>query len=467
MNSNSANVLSVVLSAVILCACSGGGGGSSSGGASPAPTPFPLGEPTGAAVTKTIGPAGGSLDPGDGIVRLSFPAGALTQDTAISIQPITDTAPGGRRAYRLSPSGLTFAQPFQITFSFTDADLIGSSPGALGIGFQDEQGFWHALRDTVRDDAAKTVSASSTHFSDWSYFVGWRLQPSAALVPPGFRLQLKVEYCAPRTTADEPSPLMTACTTNFESAGLIKEWAVDGIEGGNPAIGTVTTELVPSATYTAPVFVIGIETHEVSVRLSPPNAPDELLVSKVTVVPGGSGAPSFSVTGTLDLRGILTDLCPQSFGYISKPRLQDVVRFLIVPNQNGIQYSIVNIANSPSTFTWTPKPTNGSTARMDSDPEALTATGGSATALRPTIHVSLDGTNRTGGCTAFHPDGQLAGQIPPGDGLTNVSFSFSTLDFVNGSQTVITDLTMPGNDIFGDPLLVGQWTWVISIVQGP
>ena len=455
--------LAMFASLLALAACGGGGGG---GGGAPA-SQSPFGTATGPAVSATIGPAGGTLSAGDGKASVSIPAGALAAATTISIQPVTNTTPGGRGlSYRFAPSGVVFSVPVQITFSFTDADLIGSSPGVLGIGFQDEQGFWHAVRDTVRDDAAKTVSASSTHFSDWSYFVGWRLQPSAAIVLPGSRLQLNVEHCAPRTTADEPSPLMTACTTNFGSAGLIKEWAVDGIEGGNSAIGTVTTELVPTATYTAPVLVIGIQTHDVTVRLSPPNSPDELLVSKITVVPGGSGAPSFSVTGTLDLRGIFTDICPQTFAYISKPRLQDGVDFLIVPNQSGLLYSIVNIANSPSTFTWIPKPLpSGGTAQMDSDPEALTATDGSVTHVASEFGVTLDGTNTTGGCTAFQSNGQPAGQIFPAEGLTNVSFSFSTLDFVNGSQTVITDLTLPGNDIFGDRLLVGQWTWVISIVQ--
>jgi len=81
-----------------------------------------------------------------------FPRVALAAGTTISIQPVTNTAPGGKGlSYRFAPSGVVFSVPVQITFSFTDADLIGSSPGALGIGFQDEQGFWHALRDTVRE----------------------------------------------------------------------------------------------------------------------------------------------------------------------------------------------------------------------------------------------------------------------------------------------------------------------------
>jgi hypothetical protein len=402
-------------------------------------------------------------------VRLTFPAGALTQDTAISIQPVTVTAPGGRVAYRLSPSGTTFAKPFEITFTFTDADLVGSSPGALGIGFQDDQGFWNALRDTVRDGAAKTITTTATHFSDWSYFVGWRIDPSEATIAAGSKIGLVVENCEPRTRADASSTAMTSCSTDYEAVDLIKEWAVDGIEGGNATIGTVTTERVPYATYTAPIFVVGAETHEVSARLSRPNAPDELLISKITVVPSGSGnAASYSVRGTLDLRGVLVDMCPQTFGFISKPHITDQLDFLIVPNQNGSGYSIVNIVNGTSAFEWVPRPaSNGSgiTARMDSDPEWFTMTNGTADLVASSVYVDLYGSRRTGGCTALDKNGGVAGQLLPAEAPHSESFSFSVRDFdINGQQTMITDRTVPGTDIFGDPLLVGQWTWVITIV---
>jgi len=451
-----------------LCACGGGGGGGSSSGTTPA-TPFPFGDPTGPAVTQTIGPAGGTLDPGDGTVRLTFPAGALTQDTAISIQPVAITAPGGRVAYRLSPSGLTFAKPFQITFSFTDADLFGSSPGALGIGFQDDQGFWYALKDTVRDEVAKTITTSSTHFSDWSYFIGWRIDPSEAIIAAGSRISLVVENCEPRTVTDAPSTAMTSCSTDYDAVDLIQEWAVDGIEGGNAAIGTVTTERVPYATYTAPIFVVGAETHEVSARLVRPNVPDELLISRITVVPGGSSAAaSYSVSGTLDLRGELIDLCSQELGYISRPHLTDQVSFLIVPDQIASGYSIVNIGNDTSTFEWVPRPAqngSGGTARMDSDPEWITVTSGFANLVAPTMFVDLSGSHRMGGCTALDSQGGVVNVLPSSEQPITEQFSFSVRDFdFNGQQTVITDLSVPGTDIFGDPLLIGQWTWVISIV---
>src|SRR5258706_4999451 len=115
--------LAMFASLLILASCGDGGGG---GGGAPA-SKSPFGTATGPAVEATIGPAGGALGSGDGKVTVSIPAGALAADTTISIQPFTNTAPGGRGlSYRFAPSGVVFSAPVQITFSFTDADLIGS-----------------------------------------------------------------------------------------------------------------------------------------------------------------------------------------------------------------------------------------------------------------------------------------------------------------------------------------------------
>ena len=99
----------------------------------PTPQPTPKGTPTGAATSQTIGPAGGIVSTPDGKISLTFPANALPSDTDIVIQPITDEAPGGLgNSYRLEPEGATFAQPVEVAFSYTDADLLGSSTDALG-----------------------------------------------------------------------------------------------------------------------------------------------------------------------------------------------------------------------------------------------------------------------------------------------------------------------------------------------
>ncbi|HMG69188.1 MAG TPA: hypothetical protein VK588_15930, partial [Chitinophagaceae bacterium] len=59
------------------------------------PTRTEVGTPMGNSVAKTIGKAGGSIASADGNAELIFPAGALEDNTSISIQSVTQTAPNG------------------------------------------------------------------------------------------------------------------------------------------------------------------------------------------------------------------------------------------------------------------------------------------------------------------------------------------------------------------------------------
>ena len=72
------------------------------------PEPTMVGIPIGIPVTKTIGPAGGAISIA-GEVELIIPVGALSSDTEISIQPLTNNAPNGNgNAYRFGPEGTKF-----------------------------------------------------------------------------------------------------------------------------------------------------------------------------------------------------------------------------------------------------------------------------------------------------------------------------------------------------------------------
>src|SRR5260221_13625194 len=84
--------LAMFASLLALAACGGGGGG---GGGAPA-SQSPFGTATGPAGEATIGPAGGALGSGGGKATGSIPPGGLAADTTISIQPVTNTAPGGK-----------------------------------------------------------------------------------------------------------------------------------------------------------------------------------------------------------------------------------------------------------------------------------------------------------------------------------------------------------------------------------
>ena len=61
-----------------------------------------IGTPTGTAVSKSIGPSGGSLLSADGRIELIIPSGALSANTNIVIQPVTNNCPGVGESLRPS-----------------------------------------------------------------------------------------------------------------------------------------------------------------------------------------------------------------------------------------------------------------------------------------------------------------------------------------------------------------------------
>lgn len=96
-----------------------------------------------------------------GRYRLEFPAGALAQDTAITIQqadPLTMTV-------HLLPHGLQFLRP--VTFTSQVGDLLSPSSHRVGISWRnDDDGTW----DVVGVDGAESGfgRASLRHFSDYN-----------------------------------------------------------------------------------------------------------------------------------------------------------------------------------------------------------------------------------------------------------------------------------------------------------
>src|SRR5204863_9094362 len=54
------------------------------------PEPSPVGVPAGDVVSASLGAAGGTASSADGRISVTIPAGALSADTPIGIQPITN-----------------------------------------------------------------------------------------------------------------------------------------------------------------------------------------------------------------------------------------------------------------------------------------------------------------------------------------------------------------------------------------
>jgi hypothetical protein len=168
-------------------------------GAGDPPTGDPLvtsiGTPVGESVSATIGENGGALVSADEKISLTIPAGALSVATEISIQPVTGEAPLGLgQGYRLLPHGLTFAKPVTLKFSY-DSQLLRNTPEEfLWIVAQTANGSWNALLKSAVDPATKSVSCSTTHFSDWALarFVDLTITPVSPVVKKGESVKLEL-----------------------------------------------------------------------------------------------------------------------------------------------------------------------------------------------------------------------------------------------------------------------------------
>lgn len=216
-----------------------------------------VGTPSGEERSATIGAEGGTLASADGVLTIVVPPGALASSVALSVVAISNEAPGGLGAgYRISPEGLTLTEPAELTFTWTDAELIGSHPDALGIGFQNADRYWVPLvGETTRDDAAHTIRARTTHFSDWTRLVGYQLQPGSASVRTGESLDVSLTWCAP-IDVDAELVALSGCAPIAADEGISAEgWAVNGVDGGGGAFGRVERVGEGAARYVAPASV--------------------------------------------------------------------------------------------------------------------------------------------------------------------------------------------------------------------
>lgn len=284
------SVTALTLMALLLLAACGGQRPEPDGG----PQPSPVGTPLGAPVSATIGPEGGLLSSADGRLRLIVPAGALAEDTDLSVQEISNTAPHGHgSAYRLRPDGLDFALP--VTLVFDTAEVLPAAGQARGtaVAFQDEQGLWQAVLDSHLDEEAGVLEARTRHFSDWTFFQALRIDPAEATVMTGASIGLTVQSCL--VVSEDPedfiAPLLPTCRP-LSLTPLIRQAAVNGVPDGDSAVGTVSrAEGQPLLTYVAPGSVPAANPVAVSVQVSLPGPGLHLLVANVLVQDGGCDDP--------------------------------------------------------------------------------------------------------------------------------------------------------------------------------
>jgi hypothetical protein len=256
-------------------------------------SPVPVAPPP----TASIGPAGGSVRSSDGRVTLKIPAGVLTAPVTVSIAPSTNGAPNGiGSAYTISPAGSTFEGLAQAVLSYSNADLEGTSPGALGLATQ-EGSSWFGILGGSLDTVARTVtvpissatpSATSTTgrvpqraaaTGNLAPYGSVRIDPKSAAVPVRGHVQLSLSFAGPASTASRSRlffPLGGSFAQNVDTA-----WYVNGILLGNGIEGTIFGAADQTAGYNAP-------------NCKPPINP-VYIGATVSVVGGGLGPASATV----------------------------------------------------------------------------------------------------------------------------------------------------------------------------
>lgn len=160
--------------------------------------PTEVGTPVGDKVSKEIGPQGGTLTSPDNRLTLTVPPNAVSENVSFSIQPISNNVQDAiGPAYRLEPSGRVSSAPLEISIRYTEQDIEGAFPQTLHIAYQDEKRAWHEQSSAKLDAATRTITVSTTHLSDWSFYMGEyiKIVPSRADVRVGKSVKLNVQSC--------------------------------------------------------------------------------------------------------------------------------------------------------------------------------------------------------------------------------------------------------------------------------
>lgn len=308
------------------------------------PVVTPVGTNDGTAVTKTIGSAGGAIVSDDGEMELIVPSGALANNTDITIQPITNNAPNGRRkAYRCLPDGLSFSKNITLKFHYNEQDAAATSAEYMMVAFQHADGQWQVIEDISNDVAGMTISASVDHFTDFSAFDIMRIEPPALYL----RTEQTGEY---KVTATGMSDLdaVLLLTAVLETS---MEWKVNGVTGGNSTYGTITSAAGSTkGIYTAPENAPADNPVDISVELNLP-----FTVNGQRFNTGILNAKAYIIGNRYQLDLEYKGTSAPGTGEIF--RVDDAVRLTV--NLIGNEGTVSGSINVAPTFTKTANSTNG------------------------------------------------------------------------------------------------------------
>lgn len=236
------------------------------------PAITPVGTPVGNAVSKNIGSTGGSLISPDGRLEMNIPAGAVSNNTTISIQPVTNEAPGGiGLSYHLMPDGIKFAKPVTLLYHYTAEDINGTLPYLLFVAYQDSLFRWKTdFKNRNVDTVAKTVSLSIDHFSIWT--LGERLVMLAQKeeLYENETSEITVEHIdIPSQPGAGPDDLPSLPISSRLPDNVVKNWKINGSNNTNN--GTISGS-GSKIGYTSPATIGQERTVQISAELNYPVA---------------------------------------------------------------------------------------------------------------------------------------------------------------------------------------------------
>jgi hypothetical protein len=215
----------------------------------PKPEPTAVGTPDGAPVSKNIGPAGGTLVSSDGRLEIIIPPNAVATATDFSVQPVTNHASNGMgKAYRCLPDSFVFARNINLRFHY-DADALNRTRSEfMRIAFQNRQRIWQDVENVSNDTAARHLTIATNHFTDYTIFHLFDLQPAPVYLRHGETKQLKIEIARGINWSDQLSQ-MIRLITDIQRHPV--QWKANGVPNGNTVNGTISNTGFAAA-YTAP-----------------------------------------------------------------------------------------------------------------------------------------------------------------------------------------------------------------------
>ena len=243
-----------------------------------------VGQPLDETYFETVGAAGGTIQSPDGQITIDIPAGALTQDTEIGIQPIKNTAASGiGHSYRMTPHGKIFQKKVTVRFSYAKAERRISSTKALEVAYQNEKGEWTCIGGSVNDRVQKTISVQTDHFSDWAFVASMELSPVVKTVGLNESVTLKaLRYLFPAKEDDFLVPLSLPEAGTGEPMLLEKRYIVGWSLNGPGKLEARGNEAV----YTAPSAKPANKTATITVELNV-HGTQVLLISTIHIIDEG------------------------------------------------------------------------------------------------------------------------------------------------------------------------------------